>query len=228
MDTRYHLTMRSSNEKTGPIPVSVSGADTCPDVCPFRAGNGCYAEGGPMAIHWGKVSRGERGNTFYDFLAEVRAIRAGSLWRHNAAGDLPGCGDEIDAIALAELTDANRGRRGFTYTHKPLTPTNARAIAAANEGGFTINLSANNLTHADTLADANVGPVVAVVPASVDGAVTKTLKTPAGRTVTVCPDTYRDDVTCASCGLCQRANRASIVAFPAHGSRKRKASAVAA
>lgn len=226
--TRYHLKMRSGNEKTGPIPVSVSGADTCPDACPFKAGNGCYAEGGPMAIHWGKVSRGERGNAFYEFLDEVRAISAGSLWRHNAAGDLPGCGDEIAAIALAELTSANKGKRGFTYTHKPLTEANARAIAAANAGGFTVNLSANNLAHADTLVDANVGPVVAVVPATVDGAVTKTLATPAGRTVTVCPATYRDDVTCASCGLCQRAKRKTIVAFPAHGARKRKASAIAA
>jgi hypothetical protein len=226
--TRYHLKMKSGNQKTGPIPVSVTGAATCPDACPFKSGNGCYAEGGPMAIHWGKVSRGERGKLLHEFLVDVRAIKAGQIWRHNAAGDLPGCGNEIDPIALAELTAANRGKRGFSYTHKPLTPGNAAAIASANAGGFTVNLSANNLAHADELSDANVGPVVVVVPSSVDGAKTKTLVTPAGRVVTVCPATYRDDVTCESCGLCQRANRKSIVAFPAHGARKRKASAVAA
>src|SRR5262249_37642211 len=62
-----------------------------------------------------------------------------------------------------------------------------KAIAAANRAGFTINLSANNPAHADQLAELDIAPVVTVLPASVDGAVTKTVKTPAGRTITVCP-----------------------------------------
>ena len=43
--------------------------------------------------------------------------------------------------------------------------------------------------------------------------------TPDGRRVVVCPATYRDDVNCKSCGLCQKA-RDVIVGFPAHGARK--------
>ena len=43
----------------------------------------------------------------------------------------------------------------------------------------------------------------------------------------VCPATYRDDISCATCGLCQRANRKVIVGFPAHGSRNKVASAIA-
>ena len=127
---------------------------------------------------------------------------------------------------------ANSGKRGFTYTHKPiaghgsLSAANARAIKAANVSGFTINLSANTLKEADTLAATNIGPVVVVLPDSVQGNVK--LATPAGRTVSVCPATYRDDVSCMSCGLCQRQNRKTIVGFPAHGASKRKASAVAA
>jgi len=51
--------------------------------------------------------------------------------------------------------------------------------------------------------------------------------TPAGRKVATCPATYRDDVTCASCQLCQRKDRKVIVGFPAHGMRKKAASAIA-
>jgi len=50
--------------------------------------------------------------------------------------------------------------------------------------------------------------------------------TPAGRKVVVCPATIRDDVSCASCQLCQR-QRDFIIGFPAHGTSKKKASAIA-
>jgi hypothetical protein len=157
-------------------------------------------------------------------------LPAGTLWRHNQAGDLPGKGDRIDRRALHALVKANRGRRGFTYTHKPIdgrhSTANTVAIAAANEAGFTINLSADNLAEADTLADAGIGPVVVVLPAEVHGNIN--VKTPAGRRVTVCPATYRDDVACIDCQLCQRQQRKTIVGFPAHGTAKRKASPIAA
>jgi hypothetical protein len=51
--------------------------------------------------------------------------------------------------------------------------------------------------------------------------------TPEGRKVAVCPATYQDNVSCATCQLCQRAKRKVIVGFPAHGASKRKASAIA-
>ena len=141
------------------------------------------------------------------------------------AGDLPGHGKRIDVRALAALVRANTGRRGFTYSHKPITAGNLAAIHNANAGGFTINLSADTLAEADRLAETGL-PVV-VVLALPEGE-RHTVTTPAGRTVATCPATYRDDVTCASCGLCQRQNRKVIVGFPAHGNTKRAAAAVAA
>lgn len=48
------LTMKSSNVKTGPIPVSTTGAQSCPNACSLK-GSGCYAEGGPLGMHWRKV-----------------------------------------------------------------------------------------------------------------------------------------------------------------------------
>ncbi|HEY2474799.1 MAG TPA: hypothetical protein VGI19_08340 [Candidatus Cybelea sp.] len=145
----YHLTLKSRNGKTGPIPVSTTAKASCGD-CPLK-GNGCYADKGPLALFWSKVSDGKAGGDFAAFLEQIAALPAGQLWRHNQAGDLPGEGNAIDGAALAELVTANSGKAGFTYTHKPMTTENAAAVAAANRDGFTINLSGNNVAHADTL-----------------------------------------------------------------------------
>lgn len=220
---RYvHLTQKSSNKKTGPIPVSTSTFNWCPDVCPFKR-NGCYADGGPQAIHWRKVTAGERGLPWADFLAAIQALPAGQLWRHNVSGDLPGTDGRLDSDMVAGLVAANEGRRGFTYTHYAPTPHNLAIIATANRRGFTVNLSANNLQHADQLADTGAGPVTVVLPADQQENTT----TPAGRRVVVCPAVTRDNVSCATCKLCAVRDRAVIVGFPAHGSGKRKADAVA-
>jgi hypothetical protein len=156
------------------------------------------------------------------FTSKIAALPAGTLWRHNQAGDLPGNGDTIDREALLDLVDANRGRRGFTYTHKPMADVrNQGAVAVANRQGLTVNLSANTLEEADKLAALGIAPVVVVQDA--DEGVRADTVTPGGRKVATCPATYRDDVTCASCGLCQRQDRKVIVGFPAHGYSKGKA-----
>lgn len=217
-----HLTMASQNKKTGAIPVSTTTAATCPDSCAFK-GNGCYAESGPLALHWRKVTNGAAGMDWADFVTAIRRLPGGTFWRHNQAGDLPGIGAEIDAAALAQLAKANRGRKGFTYTHKPATPENLAAIRAANAEGFTINLSANNLSHADELAATGAGPVVVVIDATEGENITTT--TPGGLPVRTCPATYKDAVTCARCQWCQRQDRKEIIAFPAHGARKKAAAA---
>lgn len=240
MQTAVQLTMKSRNAKVGPMPVSTTSNDTCPDACPLKSA-GCYADAGPLGMIWRAVSsvnggesaksgRGTLTTLAWDaFTAAIKALPAGTLWRHNQAGDLPGQGDDINVGALEALVEANAGKRGFTYTHKPVIGSrwlkNAAAVQRANGNGFTINLSANNLKEADALADANIGPVVVVLPAETTGNVK--LTTPAGRRVSVCPATYRDEVSCMSCGLCQRQNRGTIVGFPAHGASKRKASAIA-
>lgn len=220
---RFHLTMQSRNAKTGPIPVSTSSPDTCPDACPL-AGAGCYADGGPLAIFWRAVAAGRAGGDWESFLSAVRQIAPGALWRHNQAGDLPGAGDALDTDALDQLTAANAGRRGFTFTHKPLRdPAERAAVARANAGGFAVNLSANDLRHADELSALNIAPVVVLLPR--DAA--ENTATPAGRRVVVCPATQRDDISCARCGLCARVDRPVIVGFPAHGARARRADAIA-
>jgi len=234
---KYLITAKSGNVKTGPIMVTTSPRKTCPNACPFRKDNdgGCYAEGGPLAEMWRGLDRTEPGEAFKngrsqvtvkshaELLEAIESLADGALWRHNQAGDLAGEADTIDVKALGEIVAANTGKRGFTYTHKPMTSeANRNAVHSANALGFTVNLSGNSLAHADELADLNIGPVVCVVP--VDQ--TSNTVTPKGRKVVICPATQRDDVSCATCKLCSR-QREAIVAFPAHGASKRKASVIA-
>ena len=228
MSPTFHLTRSSSNEKTGPIPVSTSPSSTCPDSCPLK-GNGCMVIG-PFKWHWDKVSRGERGSPWETFLDELRTIPKGQLWRHNQAGDLPGDNEQILPEFLKDLVKANQGRKGFTYTHKPVldeqagpVESNRAAIKEANANGFTINLSANGLNHADRLAALGIGPVCTILPDQ--NPVNRT--TPQGRKVVICPAQTRDNTTCASCGLCQRADRSVIVGFMPHGSQQKRALAIA-
>lgn len=217
------FTRISSNAKTGPIPVTTTEEGTCADSCPLKK-NGCYADSGPLALFWRKVTERRAGMAWGDMLRHVAALPKGQLWRHNQAGDLAGMGDKIDRFALEQLVKANRGRRGFTYTHKPMSdPKNRAAVAEANRQGFTINLSANNLAEADQLAALGIGPVAVVVP--IDQ--TTATQTPEGRKVAICPAAISESVSCATCGLCALRDRKAIIGFPAHGTSKRKAEAVA-
>ena len=217
---QVHLTPKSANAKTGPIPVSTTSRESCPDTCPLKKA-GCYADSGPLALHWNAVTEQQRGTDWQSFCDSIAALPAGQLWRHNQAGDLPHQRGRIDAAALDLLVAANHGKRGFTYTHHDAS-LNADLLAVANMSGFTVNLSANNLHHADALAESGL-PVVAVLPIEQ----TTNTKTPKGRAVVVCPATVRDDVSCATCQLCARADRAVIIGFPAHGTSAKKADSVA-
>lgn len=223
MTYRVHLTLKSRNEKVGPIPVSTTESKTCPTSCPFKK-SGCYADGGPLALFWGKVDRGQAGVSWDEFTAQVAALPEGQLWRHNQAGDLPSDGLSIDREAMLALIEANKGKRGFTYTHHDIEwYGNSQIIEKANAEGFTVNLSGNNLKHADFLADRGIGPVVAVVPEDHPEHST----TPEGRRVVVCPEQTGKAKSCMTCGLCQKVNRGVIVAFRAHGVSKRKAIKIA-
>ena len=223
-----HLTPKSKNGKTGPIPVTTSDALTCPPSCAVR--DGCYAKGFHLGMHWGKVTSGERGTDWNGLLAKIRGIKPGQLWRHNQAGDLPGDGDAIDRDMLEGLTAANYGRRGYTYTHKPVIgmgrteQSNRWAIRAALAGGFAVNLSGNDLSHADKLASLDLAPVVVILPEHSP----ETVHTPAGRKVIVCPAQSRQGITCATCQLCAVRTRSVIVGFRAHGQARKQVERVAA
>lgn len=215
---QVHLTLKSSNSKTGAIPVSTTSKHSCPDTCSFKKG-GCYALDYHLNMHWNKVTNKERGTNWSEFCKTIAGFKPDTLWRHNQAGDLPGQNNLIDTDKLQQLVEANSGKHGFTYTHYPLDQgNNLAAIKAANAAGFTINISTENIPAADQAY--NLGLPSTVVLSSDPG--TSTFKTPAGNTIAVCPAQLKDDVSCKTCALCQKVDRKVIVGFIAHGSSKAK------
>ena len=221
----FHITPKSKNAKVGKMAVTTSTATTCPTSCPFKS-NGCYADSGPLKLHWDKVTREERGDDWSTFISKIKDLPTGSKWRHNQAGDLPGDMEKLDDEKCVDLAKANKGKRGFTYTHYDVLDNfqNAITVNIMNHLGFTVNVSANNLEHADKLCDLDIAPVATVLPIEQ----TTNTVTPKGRKVVVCPATYKDDVSCASCMLCEKWDRNVVVGFPAHGTSKKKAAAIAA
>lgn len=230
MGPQVIFTPKSENEKTGPMAVSITESTTCPPNCKLRrksaGGKGlCYSLHGAMGWTWAKLDRHEIGMPWEMFCGKVRMLPDGSLWRHNISGDLPGVGDSIDAVALAMLVKANEGRRGFTYTHKPLTVRNFDLIRAATASGFTVNASMDTLVEADyyRMVDETL-PMVAMLPIAYGkDEAPKTLKTPKGRVVMVCPAVRVKGKTCLTCGLCYKADRKAIIGFPAHGVARMRA-----
>lgn len=215
---KYHVILQSSNRKTGPIPVTYSQRETCPPSCPhYRAD--CYAEDFYTRMAWDKVP--QRGGDLAALCETVAALPDRQLWRHNVAGDLPGVGESVDPVALGQIVLANLGRRGFTYTHKKSHDAIYWA-GHATAWGFTVNLSADDAGEADTLAETGL-PVTCIVPTDTP----EKTYTPEGRVIIVCPAQTREDVSCATCQLCARANRGVIVGFRAHGTRARVADAKA-
>lgn len=221
MSFLFHLTPSSNNSKTGPIPVSTSSAALCPASCPFRGGDGCYAESGPLALHWKEVTTGRRDVTWSDFLALIRALPVGQLWRHNQAGDLLDPDTDNGALALDALTRANRGRRGFTFSHHPLTRRVVRAFRAATFRGFTVNASTETIAAADAAVAAGLFAVTVVSSTDERRAWTS----PAGNPVRVCPAQLHDAITCQRCQLCHDRPASVIIAFRSHGVNRRRVDA---
>jgi hypothetical protein len=219
-EPRVTWSARSGNQKLGAIGAATVSAETCPPACGFY-GRGCFAEFGVLGHHWRRTQ--DTGLTWADFLGRVRAVPAGELWRYAVAGDLPGQGDRIDLALLSGLVRANEGRRGFGFTHKPLSGVGElAAVRAANAAGFTVNLSADTLAQADARADLGAGPVVVVLPLDAP----HKLRTPAGRHVVVCPAESKG-LDCKRCGLCAVSSRKAIVGFRAHGQMQKTVSKIA-
>lgn len=221
---RVNFTLRSGNPQLGPIPMS--STFQAPRFNVMELLEKQYAEAsGPLTQRlvlrrFQRLLATAPGLSWDSFCAAVAQLPTGQVWRHNLQGDLPGdplC-FALDAEPLEQLVRANRGKRGFTFSHyHPKYAENADLIAAANAQGFTINLVADSLREADELLRWQVAPVVVKVPEDTP----PTQRTPAGHAVVTCPQTCRRDVTCATCQLCTQAryphqNR-DLIAFPIPG-----------
>ena len=232
---KYHMTLVSGNSKVGPIPVTITSKDSCPSTCSFK-GNGCYAEGGHLAIHWNRLSSGNsnRELTLEQLCGAIKSLPYKQLWRHNQAGDLPRGNDNegrlIDTEALRKIVAANKGKRGFTYTHFPWDRTtwesrdNYASIRKANRNGFTINVSCETEQQVDLAAAFGLPAVIAVPEGTPDS-----WHTEGGNLVKTCPAVLDDNITCSTGGICQKQTLVGpkgerrprhTIAFPLHGVRK--------
>ena len=225
-DTRsglhVQLVKKSSNAKTGPIPTTTSPRSTCPLECPLQGDGGCYAEAGYYTrMNWDKVDSGERGVPWDTFVSQVRKLPEGQLWRHNVAGDLPqDAHGRIDTEKLTSLASANKGKRGFTYTHYTMdNPHNRENVAFANRVGFTVNVSHNSPQEA--LQATHGQPRVTLVPEGYWGTDKRV------GDIVRCPAETSDTVSCATCKLCSVRDRKDIVGFTVHGTRKANANIIA-
>ena len=218
----YSFVDVSGNEKTGPIAVTTTEKASCPPSCPFKD-NGCYYSTGRGNIHWIKLN--DKGITLKELCGKISNLLPNKLWRHDVAGDFSlKKSERVDNRAIVAITKANKGRKGFTYTHcKPGVGNNAKLIKYANDQGFTVNMSANNLRQADEYSALNIGPVVVALPEEQ----TETPVTPQGRRVVICPNNNNKKIQCIDCQLCQKVNRSIIIGFPAHGIGKNKVSEIA-
>lgn len=206
--------------------VTTSPRSTCPTACPLRksaaSGSLCYAEHGHLGgFIWLGLDRSVVGSNFGNgihvyslpqLLIAIRSLVPGSIWRHNQAGDLtPDADGNIDRSELLSIAAANTGRKGFTFTHHDVLENrfNRRTVRLANNAGFRINLSANNIEHADRLFALGIAPVVTIIPQQQS----TNFRTSAGNLVVVCPARNRSGVTCSTCKLCTR-ERNVIVGLP--------------
>lgn len=214
----YLFTKSSNNKKTGPIPVTTSSKDTCPDNCGVK-GKACYARFGPLGMHWQKLSEGihKQRLTWTQFLERIASLPKGIPWRHNQAGDLDHKNGNIDEQKLKELTMANKGKKGFTYTHHYLNWHNLEVLDKANSAGFTINYSLDSIAQVDTFRDCPL-PLVVILPESA----LKVMYTEKGIRIVRCPATWRDDFSCSKCDLCMRPKRDFVIGFPVHGTGKKQ------
>lgn len=213
----YSLTLASRNKKTGPMPVVTASSDSCPSTCNLK-GAGCFAESGPLRLHWNNVDRAGFG--FDELLDLVRRLPRQQVWRYGQAGDLPS-----SAADVLRLAKANGRRRAIVYTHGREFQT----YHQATELGFHVNLSAGGISDCDKLADTGLS-VVTILPSvfsrskdedlSTFKRRTGSIATRAGRRVAKCPAAYTK-TNCLSCQACSKARaRETIIGFPAHGTRK--------
>lgn len=217
----YGFTLDSLNRKTGRIPVTTSPESTCPESCSLKK-NGCYAESGPMLWRWQQNSL-----SFEEMISLIFCLPKGKLWRHNQAGDLPGLNEKIDCSQTKRLVEANEGKLGWTYTHKPVDPSqsgsswldhNLQIIQYMNDHGFTVNLSADGFSQLDQLMQYGL-PCVTILPSWIQE---EQIFSPGGHKICLCKACINPLFRCVECQWCQKRDRSFAIGFPAHGRGKRK------
>ena len=219
---KFHFVKKSGNKKTGYMPVTYNSRLSCPNSCIFKKenGGGCYAETGYYTrLNWDKVTSGERGGSFKELLQNIKSLKPGTIWRACVAGDIPSNNKgEISRTYIKGITEANKGLKGYTYTHNRLDiGENISLLKTANKQGFTVNISTESEAAADN-AVLNSLPAVIVVKST---ETRHSWFTKNKNKILVCP-AQTSGVNCIDCQLCQHRAKNLIIAFKAHGNQAKK------
>ena len=216
--TNMTLTPVSGNTKIGPIPATYRTMDTCPTDCPFypdRAG-GCYGTGRIFGI----ARKNAQTLTTDDLDSRLSKVRKGARFlRDRVVGDIltPDGRVDFDYVAAIAKAGARHGLRVFGYTHA-WRLLDRDDVTRIKQEGYVMNASCE--TEQDVRQAVDLGmPVVLTGDEWEDGQMI------AGKRVVTCPAQTRDNVTCATCGLCASPNRKAVVRFMVHGTARRKAAA---
>lgn len=218
MTLKYSLS--AGNSKTGAMLLVRSPRSTCPDSCGLKD-NGCYAYNFPTVLHW--VKQDTIGVDFATVLYAIRTLPKGTIWRLFEAGDFEPSPENPEIISpsqVVSLLSANKGKRGFGYTHYPVLP-NLEALQLMNASGLTINASADNFEQAKLYFSLGLPTVLVVAKDHPKDKVVDGLR------VVVCPNqsvrsSNGQRPQCVDCQLCQIADRDYIIGFRAHGTKAKK------
>lgn len=220
---KFKLTINSRNKKTGVMPTTMSSKNTCPSSCVLLK-NGCYGSLGHTNIWWTRLN--ETGLNFSELVSGIEKLPPTTIWRHNVVGDLiptTDNGTEICYESLDEIVKANNkgNKKGFCFTHHPLSENNVKAIRHANDNGFTVNHSTDNKNQAISEFKKYGIPTVTILES--DAPQKQEID---GVKIIVCPE-QTTGIPCSVCRICTKSDRKFIIGFRAHGVAKKKVNLIA-
>lgn len=189
---------------------------TCPSTCPFL-GNGCYAQGGNVALHQRRARAEREAALLGAAVAFVWARVTGRVSRLHVSGDVGQTWDEQYLAGLRDLaievntqSGAMRGTPvAWTYTHHDVS---ARDRLAALRGLASVGIHVRRSDHLGHNG-------VVVMPFSE----VPTVRRETGVRLAKCPAQLRD-TNCADCTLCWTRPDLTVV-FDPHGQANKRATA---
>jgi hypothetical protein len=184
--------------------------------------SGCYGENSWMRKDWQLLTEGLRGYGATELFRKIVDLKPNltknprRLARINVVGDLATLANgTVDVRFEARLWKSfvKQGFRPFGYSHH----TDLGGIARLNKalgGKGIVNASCESGEQADRAITLDIPATIVVAEPVAKGATT-----PNGHPIRNCPAAMDLVASCADCGVCARADRLTVVAFPAHGTR---------
>jgi hypothetical protein len=220
----FHCKYPTNNDKLGPIAAITASRNTCPSDCPLNDGT-CYHDQGYMAWHWDNYSAGI-GKDVMQFDQMIDWVRfrlpPTTPLRYGVAGDVPGETPGQVRSFLGALSAAVGKRPAFMYSHRREWRHEPAHLDALLGHRITINLSFELEAQADAAVAIGLHAVL-IVPS---GEKRTAWTTAGGNRAVLCPHSRLAPdpraPQCVGCRLCWKRPPHVIIAFPAHGSRKRQ------